>query len=52
MASRAAEPLTARPPLAAGGKDSFQLPLRHAGTFLCDLGLLGDGHGAHRGRGR
>ncbi len=39
----AAEPLTGRPPLAAGGKDALQLPLRHAGTFLCDLTLLGDG---------
>ena len=36
-------PLTARPPLAAGGKAALQLPLRHAGTFLCDAGLLGDG---------
>ena len=43
MASPAAEPLTGRPPLAAGGKETLQLPLRHAGTFLCDLGLLGDG---------
>ena len=39
----AAEPLAARAPLAGGGKDALQLPLRHAGTFLCDLGLLGDG---------
>ena len=39
----AAEPLTGRPPLAAGGKDALQLPLRHAGTFLCDVNLLGDG---------
>ncbi|MDE5453892.1 multicopper oxidase domain-containing protein [Bradyrhizobium sp. CSA112] len=39
----AAEPLTARAPLAAGGKLALQLPLRHAGTFLCDMGLLGDG---------
>jgi len=39
----AAEPLTGRPPLAAGGKDALKLPLRHAGTFLCDLTLLGDG---------
>jgi FtsP/CotA-like multicopper oxidase with cupredoxin domain len=37
-----AEPLTARPPLATGAKESFVLPLRHAGTFLCDLRLLGD----------
>jgi FtsP/CotA-like multicopper oxidase with cupredoxin domain len=39
----AAEPLTACVPLAAGGKQSLQLPLRHAGTFLCDPGLMGDG---------
>ncbi|WP_426538050.1 multicopper oxidase family protein [Bradyrhizobium sp. McL0615] len=39
----AAEPLTGRPPLAAGGKDALKLPLRHAGTFLCGLSLLGDG---------
>ena len=39
----AAEPLTARPPLGGGGKEALQLPLRHAGTFLCDLNLLGDG---------
>jgi FtsP/CotA-like multicopper oxidase with cupredoxin domain len=38
-----AEPLTARPPLASGAKDTFIMPLRHAGTFLCDLRLLGDG---------
>jgi multicopper oxidase len=38
----AAEPLLARAPLAAGAKESLQLPLRHAGTFLCDPGLLND----------
>jgi FtsP/CotA-like multicopper oxidase with cupredoxin domain len=38
-----AEPLVARPPLASGAKDSFVMPLRHAGTFLCDIRLLGDG---------
>ena len=37
------EPLLARRPLAQGGADNFELPLRHAGTFFCDLGLLGDG---------
>ena len=37
------EALTARAPLAAGAKETLQLPLRHAGTFLCDLTLLGDG---------
>ena len=39
----AAEPLTGRPPLGAGNKEALQLPLRQAGTFLCNLGLLGDG---------
>jgi FtsP/CotA-like multicopper oxidase with cupredoxin domain len=39
----AAEPLTSRAPLAAGGKETVLVPLRHAGTFLCDLRLLGDG---------
>ncbi|KRQ09522.1 copper oxidase [Bradyrhizobium pachyrhizi] len=38
----AAEPLASRALLAAGAKDSFQLPLRHAGTFLCEP-LIGDG---------
>jgi FtsP/CotA-like multicopper oxidase with cupredoxin domain len=38
-----AEPLLARASVAAGAKDGFQLPLRHAGTVLCDIGLLGDG---------
>jgi FtsP/CotA-like multicopper oxidase with cupredoxin domain len=39
----AAEPLTVRPPIAAGAKETFELPLRHAGTLLCDLSLLSDG---------
>ena len=39
----AIDPLTARAPLASGGKEALQVPLRHAGTFLCDLALLGDG---------
>src|ERR1700737_3424569 len=39
----AAEPLLARASVAAGAKDTFQVPLRHAGTFLCDIRLLGDG---------
>jgi FtsP/CotA-like multicopper oxidase with cupredoxin domain len=38
----AAEPLTARSPLASGAKDTFAMALRHAGTFMCDLRLLGD----------
>jgi FtsP/CotA-like multicopper oxidase with cupredoxin domain len=40
------EPLLARRPLAGGGVDNFELPLRHAGTFFCDLALLGDGQTA------
>jgi FtsP/CotA-like multicopper oxidase with cupredoxin domain len=39
----AAAPLTARAPMASGAREALQLPLRHAGTLLCDLGLLGDG---------
>jgi FtsP/CotA-like multicopper oxidase with cupredoxin domain len=39
----AAEPLAARPPLAPGAKETFVIPLRHAGTLMCDLRLLGDG---------
>jgi FtsP/CotA-like multicopper oxidase with cupredoxin domain len=39
----AAEPLLARASPAPGATDVFKLPLRHAGTFLCDLALLGDG---------
>ena len=38
-----AEPLVARLPLASGARETFALPLAHAGTFLCDLRLLGDG---------
>ena len=38
-----AEPLLGQPPVAAGGKDAFRLPLRHAGTGLLDARLLGDG---------
>jgi FtsP/CotA-like multicopper oxidase with cupredoxin domain len=39
----AAEPLAARAPLAPGAKQSFAIPLRHAGTFMYDLRMLGDG---------
>jgi FtsP/CotA-like multicopper oxidase with cupredoxin domain len=39
----ATEPLLAKVAVAPGGTDSFQFSLRHAGTFLCDLALLGDG---------
>jgi len=38
----AAAPLTGRPPMTAGAKESLAIPLRHAGTFLCDMNLLGD----------
>ncbi len=39
----AVEPLVGTTPLAPGAKQTFTIPLRHAGTFLCDLRLLGDG---------
>jgi FtsP/CotA-like multicopper oxidase with cupredoxin domain len=39
----AAEPLAARAPVSAGAKESLVIPLRHAGTFMYDLRLLGDG---------
>jgi FtsP/CotA-like multicopper oxidase with cupredoxin domain len=38
-----AEPLLAQQPVASGARESFVIPLRHAGTLLCDLRLLGDG---------
>lgn len=47
----AVEPLTVQRPLAAGGKATFQIPLRHAGTFLCDL-VGPDGDQARPSRGR
>jgi FtsP/CotA-like multicopper oxidase with cupredoxin domain len=37
------EPLLARTPLTSQATGSFAFPLRHAGTYLCDLRLLGDG---------
>jgi FtsP/CotA-like multicopper oxidase with cupredoxin domain len=37
-----AEPLAARPPLAPGSTEKLVIPLRQAGTLLCDLRLLGD----------
>jgi FtsP/CotA-like multicopper oxidase with cupredoxin domain len=39
----AAEPLAATAPLAPGANQILSIPLRHAGTLLCDLRLLGDG---------
>ncbi|SHL93299.1 Multicopper oxidase with three cupredoxin domains (includes cell division protein FtsP and spore coat protein CotA) [Bradyrhizobium lablabi] len=38
----AAEPLLARTPLLPGAKETLVVPMRHAGTLLCDLRLLGD----------
>ena len=41
---------SARAPLPAGERENLQIPLRHAGTFSCDLRLLGRRSGdAHRG---
>jgi FtsP/CotA-like multicopper oxidase with cupredoxin domain len=39
----ATEPLLAGPALAPQARQSLQIPLRHAGTLMCDLRLLGDG---------
>jgi FtsP/CotA-like multicopper oxidase with cupredoxin domain len=39
----AAEPLAARFPLAPGTQETQVIPLRHAGSLLCDLSLFGDG---------
>ena len=38
----AAEPLAGMAPLPPGDKQTFAIPMRQAGTFLCDLRLLGD----------
>ena len=45
------EPLLGCPSLPAAGQQTIQLPLRHAGTMFCDLGLLADG-AAQPSRGR
>jgi len=37
-----AEPLAARAPLASGARENLVIPLRHAGTLLCDIRLMGD----------
>ncbi len=50
--SAATEPLTARVPLAPQAKESFVIPLRHAGTFMCDVRLLGDGEARPSARAR
>ena len=41
----AAEPLAAHPAIAPAGKATFSLSLRHAGSMLCDIRLLGDDAG-------
>jgi FtsP/CotA-like multicopper oxidase with cupredoxin domain len=38
----AAEPLITRSPLMPPGKETLAIPMRQAGTFFCDLRLLGD----------
>jgi FtsP/CotA-like multicopper oxidase with cupredoxin domain len=38
----ATEPLLTRAPLAPGAKETLVVPMRHAGTLLCDLRILGD----------
>ena len=40
-----AEPLTGRAPLPAGERENLRIPFRRAGTFFCDLRLLGDDQG-------
>jgi FtsP/CotA-like multicopper oxidase with cupredoxin domain len=39
----ATEPLLGKPALGPSASDTSVFPLRHAGTYLCDLALLGDG---------
>jgi FtsP/CotA-like multicopper oxidase with cupredoxin domain len=41
--ARAAEPLISQPALAPDNDETFEIPLRYAGTFMCDVRLLGDG---------
>ncbi len=38
-----AEPLLGRAAAAPGTQETFEIPLRSPGTFMCDLRLLGDG---------
>jgi len=40
---QAAEPLAARAPILPRAMETLEIPLRHAGTFMWDLRLLGDG---------
>jgi len=41
--ARAAEPLLSQTAVAPNGSGTLEIPLRHAGTFVCDVRLLGDG---------
>jgi FtsP/CotA-like multicopper oxidase with cupredoxin domain len=41
--AKAAEPLLARAAVAPGTRETFEIPLLYAGTFMCDVRLLGDG---------
>ena len=43
MAFKPSSRSSALTPLAAGSRQDLRMPLRQAGTFLCDLRLLGDG---------
>ena len=45
-----AEPLFARAAAAPGVQETFEIPLRSAGTFVCDLRLLATARRGHRGR--
>ena len=40
---QAEEPLAARTPVSPRARETLEIPLRHAGTFMWDLRLLGDG---------
>jgi FtsP/CotA-like multicopper oxidase with cupredoxin domain len=39
----ASEPLVSRSAISPGAGDTFDLPLRQAGTYFCELAMLGDG---------
>jgi FtsP/CotA-like multicopper oxidase with cupredoxin domain len=43
LGASAAEPLLSQTALAPNGRGTFAIPLRYAGTFTCDIRLLGDG---------
>ena len=41
--AKAAEPLLSQTAVAPNGNGTLEIPLRYAGTFVCDVRLLGDG---------